>query len=303
MSAAQGVNFRPGARYFDKANNTNMRLKGKVALITGGGTGIGTALAKRFVAEGAKICITGRRQAMLDKVAQSLPAGTVTTCAGDVTKLEDAERMVNTAIAFGGKLDAVVNNAAIDPGGTVTDIDPALWKQVLDINVNGPFFVMRAAIPRMIKTGGGSIINVSSLGGLRCLPGMSAYCTSKAALNMLTQQAALDYGPSKIRCNVVCPGATSTEMLIEALSPLAQALKTDVNGVFDRITANVPLRRVATPDEMTGVCVFLASDDSSFMTGAVITVDGGASIVDVSGAALSSVGVNWGVAVAANEQK
>jgi len=275
-----------------------MNLAGKVALITGAGTGIGTVVAQRFVAEGAKVCITGRRQAMLDKVAQSLPPGTITTCSGDVTQWEDAERMVKTTIAFGGKLDVVVNNAAIDPGGTVVDIDPKLWRQVMDINVNGPFLVMKAAIPAMIENGGGSIINVSSLGGVRCLPGMSAYCASKAALIMLTQQAALDYGPSKVRCNVVCPGATKTEMLGEALSPLAKVLTTDVDGVLARISANIPLRRVAQPKEMGGVCVFLASDDSTFMTGAVLMMDGGAAIVDVSGAALSSVGVNWGVAVA-----
>jgi len=216
-----------------------MRLKGKVALITGGGTGIGTAVAERFVAEGAKICITGRRRELLDKVAQTLTPGSVKTCPGDVTKVEDVERMVATALAFEGRLDVVVNNAGIDPGGTVTDLDPDLWRKVIEINLTGPFLVMKASIPHMIKGGGGSIINVSSLGGLRCLPGMAAYCTSKAGLIMLTKQAA--------------------------------------------------------PDEVSGGCVFLASDDSSFMTGSVLLLDGGASVVDVSGAALSSAGVNWGV--------
>jgi NAD(P)-dependent dehydrogenase (short-subunit alcohol dehydrogenase family) len=112
---------------------------------------------------------------------------------------------------------------------------------------------------------------------------------------MLTKQAALDYGRFKVRCNVVCPGATRTEMLEEALSPLTQTLRTDVDGVFKCISSNVPLHRVAAPDEVSGGCVFLASDDSSFMTGSVLLLDGGASIVDVSGAALSSAGVNWGV--------
>ena len=272
-----------------------MKLKGKVALITGGGTGIGTAIAERFVAEGAKICITGRRQEMLDKVAQTLPPGRVATCSGDVTKVEDVKRMVETALAFEGRLDVVVNNAGIDPGGTVTDLDPELWRKVIEINLTGPFLVMKASIPYMIKGGGGSIINVSSLGGLRCLPGMPAYCTSKAALIMLTQQAALDYGPFKVRCNAVCPGATRTAMLEEALSPLTETLRTDVDGVFACISSNVPLRRVAAPDEVSGACIYLASDDSSFMTGSVLLLDGGASIVDVSGAALSSAGVKWGV--------
>jgi len=272
-----------------------MKLKGKVALITGGGTGIGNAIAKRFVGEGAKICISGRRQEMLDKVARSLPAGTVVTCPGDVTKYKDVERMVETALKFGGRLDVVVNNAGIDPGGTVTDVDVELWRQVVEINLTGPFLVMKAAIPHMIKSGGGSIINISSLGGLRCLPGMAAYCSSKAALIMLTKQAALDYGPFKVRCNAVCPGATRTAMLEEALSPLAKTLNTDVDGVFARISSNVPLHRVAAPDEISGVCIFLASDDSSFMTGSALLIDGGAAIVDVAGASLSNAGINWGV--------
>jgi meso-butanediol dehydrogenase / (S,S)-butanediol dehydrogenase / diacetyl reductase len=272
-----------------------MNLKGKTALVTGGGTGIGAAIAKRFVADGAKICITGRRQAILDKVAQSLPTDMVATCSGDVSKYEDVERMVETALRLEGRLDVLVNNAGIDPGGTVTDLDLEIWQKVIDVNLTGSFLAMKASIPHMIKGGGGSIINISSLGGLRCLPGMAAYCTAKAALNMLTKQAALDYGPFRVRCNAVCPGATRTEMLEEALSPLSEVLKTDLDGVFDCISSNVPLHRVAAPDEITGICSYLASDDSSFMTGSVLLLDGGASVVDVSGAALSSAGVNWGV--------
>lgn len=272
-----------------------MRLKGKVALITGGGTGIGTAIAERFVAEGAKVCITGRRKEVLDKVAQSLPAGMAVTCSGDVTKYEDALRMVDVTMTFGGRLDVLVNNAGIDPGGTVADIDPEVWRKVIDVNLTGPFLVMKASIPHMIKGGGGSIINISSLGGLRCLPGMAPYCTSKAGLIMLTQQAALDYGPVKIRCNVVCPGATRTKMLEEALSPLSEVLHTNVDGVFACIASNVPLRRVATPHEVSGICTYLASDDSSFMTGSVLLLDGGAAVVDVAGASLTNAGVNWGV--------
>jgi NAD(P)-dependent dehydrogenase (short-subunit alcohol dehydrogenase family) len=278
-----------------------MKLEGKVALITGGGTGIGTAIAERFVAEGAKICITGRRQAVLDKVAQALPPGMVATCSGDVTKYEDVKRMVETALTFGGRLDVVVNNAGIDPGGTVTDVDPELWRKVIEINLTGPFLVMKASIPHLIKGGGGSIINISSLGGLRCLPGMPAYSASKAGLIMLTQQAALDYGPFKVRCNAVCPGATRTAMLEEAVSPLTEVLGTNVDGVFACISSNIPLRRVAAPDEVSGVCSYLASDDSSFMTGSVLLLDGGASVVDVAGAALSSAGVKWGVSEAAKE--
>jgi NAD(P)-dependent dehydrogenase (short-subunit alcohol dehydrogenase family) len=273
-----------------------MRLDGKVALITGAGTGIGTAIAERFVADGARVCITGRRQEMLDKVARSLPVGTVVTCAGDVTKLEDAKRMVETALGVAGKLDVLVNNAAIDPGGTtVVDLDPEVWRRVLETNLTGPMHLMKVSIPHMIKGGGGSIINIASLGGLRCLPGMPAYCASKGGLIMLTKQVALDFGPSKIRCNAVCPGGTRTAMLEKSIGPLAEVLGTDLEGVFTCISSMVPLRRTANPSEITGICSYLASDDSTFMTGAVLLVDGGAAIVDVAGAALTNAGVKWGV--------
>jgi len=272
-----------------------MKLEGKVALITGGGTGIGEAIAWRFVEDGAKICITGRRKEMLDKVAQDMPSDKIVTCAGDVTDPRDVERMIDTIIKFGGKLDVLVNNAGIDPGGTIVDLELELWKQVMDINLTGPFLTMKGSISHMIKNGGGSIINIASLGGLRCLPGMPAYCTSKAGLIMLTKQAALDYGPDKVRCNVVCPGATRTVMLEEALTPLTENLKTDIAGVFKCISSNVPLRRVATPREISGICSYLASDDSLFMTGSEILLDGGSAVVDVSGAALTNAGVNWGV--------
>ncbi len=273
-----------------------MRLDGKAALITGAATGIGAAIARRFVADGARICITGRRQGMLDELAKSLPTGAVRACAGDVTKLEDARRMVEAALGITGRLDVLVNNAAIDPGGTtVVDIDPDLWHRVLETNLTGPMYLMKASIPHMIQAGGGSIINVASLGGLRCLPGMPAYCASKAGLIALTQQVALDFGPAGIRCNAVCPGGTRTVMLEKSLSPLAEVLKTDMDGVFRTASSMVPLGRMANPVEIAGICSYLASNDSTYMTGAVLVIDGGAAIVDVAGAALSNAGVRWGV--------
>jgi meso-butanediol dehydrogenase / (S,S)-butanediol dehydrogenase / diacetyl reductase len=271
-----------------------MDLKGKVALVTGGGTGIGAAIARRFVAEGAKVCIAGRRQEMLDQVAGSLSAGSIMTCSGNVTEFEDARRMVEKTLEFGGKLDVLVNNAGIDPPGSIVEVDPGLWRRVLEVNLTGPMLLMKAALPQMIKGGGGSVINISSLAGLRCIPNMSAYCASKAGLIMLTQQAALDYGPAKIRCNAVCPGAVKTEMLVNSMGALAEALHTDTDGALARLTSSSPLARPGRPEEITGICVYLASDDSTFMTGAVLVVDGGTAIIDANGAAVSSAGVNWG---------
>ena len=273
-----------------------MRLEGKTALITGGGAGIGCSIAEVFAAEGANVVISGRRQSALDEAAGKMPPECVLTCSGDVCKTEDAERMVETALSFNGKLDILVNNAGIDPAGSVVDIAPELWRQVIDINLTGPFIMMKHAIPHMIKNGGGSIVNVASLAGIRCLPGMPAYCSSKAGLIMLTKQVALDYGPDGVRCNVVCPGGTRTEMLEHSLTPAAKALDTDLDGVFAMMSAKSPLRRVATPDEIARICLCLASDDFSFVTGAEVLADGGAHVVDVNGTWLSDAGLKWGEA-------
>jgi len=269
-----------------------MKLDGKVALITGGGRGIGAAIAERFIEDGAKIVISDIRKDLLEETANSFKSDKVAICAGDVTKFDDVKKMVNETVKFGGKIDVLVNNAGIDPGGSIVDIDIDLWQKILDVNLNGPFYCMKATIPHMIKQGGGSIVSIASLAGVRCIPSMPAYCASKGGLIQLAMQAALDYGPQKIRSNVVAPGATRTEMLTKAMEGLSKALKKDA---FEVLAESVPLRRAATPDEMSGACSFLASDDSAFVTGAVIMVDGGAAIVDVSGASVARAGVGWGV--------
>ena len=246
-----------------------MDLSGKVALITGGGSGLGAAIARRFVADGARVCITGRTLEKLEQTARALPAGSVKICVGDVSKREDTRRMVQTTIEFGGKVDVLVNNAAFDTIGSIVDLDPELWHQTLETNLTGPFMLMKAVIPHMIKAGRGSIISIASLAGIRCVPTEPAYCASKAGLIMLTQQAALDYGPYNIRCNVICPGAFRTKMLEDGMSPLKEVLKTDLDGIFAHFTSNAPLRRAADPHEISGICSYLASDDSSYMTGSV----------------------------------
>lgn len=263
-----------------------MKLKGKVALVTGGGTGIGAAVAERFVAEGAMVCISGLHREMLETVAESLPSGTVEICPGDTSKEGDVNRMVKTTLSFGGRFDVLVNNAAIIESGSVADLDPDVWQKIIAVNLTGPFLLMRAAIPHMIEGGGGSIINMASVGGKRCLPGMAAYCTSKAGLIMLTQQAALDYGPQNIRCNAVCPAGVKTAMIEKEFGKFGEMLGIDNERFFETISAAVPLKRFADPNEIAGICVYLASDDSSYMTGSAILVDAGASVVDVVGAAI-----------------
>jgi NAD(P)-dependent dehydrogenase (short-subunit alcohol dehydrogenase family) len=260
-----------------------MRLEGKTALVTGGGTGIGAAITARFVAEGAKVCITGRRKDRLDQRAAAFTAGLVLPCPGDVASLDDIKRMVACTMEFGGAIDILVNNAASDVYGMITELDPQDWQRVMDVNLNAPFLLMREVLPHMMKKRAGSIINIASIGGIRCMAGSPAYGTAKAGLIHLSKAVALDYGPYGIRCNAVCPGATRTEMFEETLGKIAEAKGTDVESLLRQFSAPIPLRRVSAPVEMAGVCAFLASEDASFMTGAVLVVDGGAIVVDVAG--------------------
>lgn len=261
-----------------------MKLEGKVALVTGGGSGIGTAIVQRFVSEGAKVCISGRRKEMLDKVAASLPAGSVLVCQGDTSKDEDAARMVARTVEFGGKIDVLVNNAAISASKPVGELERTVWRQVMDVNLNGPFMLMQEAIPHMIRNGGGSIINIASLGGIRCLPAMPAYCASKAGLIMLTQQTALDYGAQKIRCNAVCPGAIKTDMVANEFGQIGGMIGMEPDAFFAMVAKVLPLQRFGEPKEIGGICTFLAGDDSSFMTGAALVIDSGTAVVDPLGA-------------------
>jgi meso-butanediol dehydrogenase/(S,S)-butanediol dehydrogenase/diacetyl reductase len=263
-----------------------LKLKGKVALITGGGTGIGAAIVRRFVEEGAKVCIIGRRHEMLEKVANSLPSGKVEVCPGDVSREEDVSRVVDATLRFGGRFDVLVNNAAISESGPVVDLPVQVWQRVLDVNITGPFLLMKTSIPHMIQGGGGSIINIASVGGMRSLPALPSYCTSKAALIMLTQQVALDYGPQKIRCNAVCPGGIKTAMSEKEFGQIGKMLGIENERFFEIISSALPLRRFGKPDEIAGICTYLASDDSSFTTGSAILVDAGTAVVDVVGASI-----------------
>ncbi len=257
-----------------------MRLKGKIAIITGGGTGIGAAIARRFVAEGAKVCIVGRRESLLEQVVQSLPSGTGVVCQGDVSESDHIDRIVETALSFGQSIDVLVNNAGIGSEGSITSANLDEWHKTLQVNLIGPFMLMRAAIPHMIKNGGGSIINISSLASLRAIPEGSAYCASKGGLNLLTQQAALDYGGDRIRCNVVCPGFVFSEMSEGHFGQIAKDMGTDLDTLMARVFRDIPSREPAHPEKVAGLCSFLASDESSYITGAVIPVDGGLAAMD-----------------------
>jgi meso-butanediol dehydrogenase / (S,S)-butanediol dehydrogenase / diacetyl reductase len=278
------------------------RLDGKVAIVTGGGTGIGRAIAERFVADGAYVVITGRRAEVLDKVAGALPADRIQAFPADISEAAAVARVVETALSFGRGVHVLVNNAGMEqPMAGVVDLDPAVWERVLAVNLTGPFLTMKAVIPHMIEAGGGSVINVSSLAGLVNPPRLPAYCASKGGLISLTKQAAVDYGPHKVRCNVICPGAVRTEMIENAMTPFAEACGLQVNDVLATFSRDIPLQRVSRPEEIAGLCSYLASDDSSFLTAAVIPLDGGAVAVDVSGAAINQLAVLHGLAGSTGE--
>jgi len=257
-----------------------LRLEGKVALITGGGSGIGAGVAERFVEEGARVCITGRREQPLEAVVGRLPDGSACFCAGDVTCVDDVKRMVRRTISLGGAIDELVNNAGITGPSPVAEVDPDLWRRTIEVNLVGPFLTMHEAIPVMIRQGGGSIINVASVGGIRAIPGASAYCASKAGLIHLTRQVSTDYASRGIRCNAVCPGFVRTAMVETEMGVLAELLDTDREAAFAMVANNTPVGWIASPDDVAGIFTFLASDESRYMTGAKLVIDGGSSSLD-----------------------
>ncbi len=259
-----------------------MRLPGKVALITGGGTGIGAAVAEAFVGEGARVCIAGRRLEVLQRFARRFSGDQLTVCAADVSRAEDIRQMVETAAAIGGKLDIVVNNAAMGVPATVVDTDVSVWHKVLDTNLTGPFLVLKYAIPHMIRAGGGSIINVASVGAIRGIPFAAAYCATKAGLLGLSRQVAIDYGPQRIRSNVVLPGAFRSEMFDRRLEETAGVAGVSVEERLKTMAGPSPLKRIALPSEIAGLFVYLASDESAYTTASEFVCDAGVHALDAS---------------------
>lgn len=249
-----------------------MRLEGKVALISGGGSGIGAATARLFAAEGAKVVVTGRRPEPIEAVATDIAGVAV---AGDTSDPSHAAEAVATAVETFGGLDVIVANAGLGFGGSVGDVDDEHWQRTLDVNLTGPMVLTRAALPAMLERGGGSIVLVSSVNGLVATTDSAAYGTSKAGLLGLARSIAVDYGPLGIRANALCPGWVVTPMADEEMDGLAAARGIGRQEAYDLATAEVPLRRAATAQEIASCCLFLASDESSIVTGAVLVADGG----------------------------
>ena len=248
------------------------RLKDKIAVITGGGTGIGAAAALRFAEEGARVVIFGRRQPPLDEtVARIAAAGgqaeSMTVDVGDENAF--AEALQGVAQKHGGP-DILVNNAFSYAGGMVADTSTDDWRECFRVSLDAVFFGMRTAMPLMQAHGGGSIVNVSSVTALLTMPGIGAYSAAKSALIALSRTAALEGAPHRVRVNTVVSGVTKTPSTMATL-PNEAALRA--------AGAGIPCGRIAEPHEIAQAILFLASDESSFVIGASLVADGGQSCV------------------------
>lgn len=253
------------------------RLDGKVALVSGGGTGIGAAVAARFRDEGAAVVVTGRRPGPLEDVAAATGAS---IAVGDSARTEDAAAAVAAAVGRYGGLDILVANAGGHGLAAALETDDDAWAEAVHSNLSTAFVLAREALPQLIERKG-SIVIVSSLAGVFAGPNVLGYTTTKHALVGLTRSLARDYGPQGVRVNVVCPGWVTTAMADEQMDALVDRDGITRAEAYALVTSEVPLRRPAEPSEIASIVSFLASDDASIVTGAVILADGGAHIVDL----------------------
>ena len=266
--ASSGGSDAPGPIGGDGETPPRRLLEGKIALVTGGGTGIGRAIALLLAAEGASVVVSGRRSEPLQNVVSEIRrrGGTATFTRGDVSKADRVEMMVQGAIYNFGGLDILVNNAGIFAEGSVVETDERKWDRVLGTNLKGAYLVARQAVPAMKARGGGSIVNNASVHGLVGMKGGAAYCASKGGLVQLTRAMALDHAADRIRVNAICPGVIDSPMTRDPDG--GSAWLSDAVRMY-------PLARPGTPDEVARLALFLASDESAWMTGATLSVDGG----------------------------
>jgi len=244
-------------------------LSGKVAIVTGSSQGIGKAIARGLAEQGAKVVVSSRKQESVDAVAAEFNADGLETVGIQchIGHTQQRQSLIAKTIEQFGRIDILVNNAAINPYyGPLEGSDEAVFDKIMAVNVKAPWLLSNLALPHMKKNGGGSIINISSVEGLRPGFGLGLYSATKSALIMLTKNQAKEWGRYGVRANVLCPGLIKTKF--------SQGLWTDEKLVSD-FTKALPLNRIAAPDEMAGMVMLLASDAGSYMTGGVYVADGG----------------------------
>ena len=242
-----------------------MRLKDKTAIITGGGTGIGLATARAFCQEGAKVILFGRRKEKLEKAVEKL-GGSAIMVQGDMTNNNDLDKLINETLHNFKKIDVLVNNAGLFNGSPLHEISDSQWDEIMDINIRSVFQLTRRVLPVMLSQKYGSIIHISSILGLIAVPQVAAYNVSKGALNQFSRSIAVEYGSSGIRSNSICPGLIATDM--------TAALMKDTD-LMKEWSKEYPIGRFGKPEDVANACLYLASDESSFVTGITLPVDGG----------------------------
>lgn len=255
-----------------------MRLKGKAAVVTGAASGIGRAIAVRFAAEGASV-VLGDVSEGGHEAAESIRAagGEALFVQADLRREADAAGLVRAAMERYGRLDALVNNAGVSGGRTVVEADESDWERIMDLNLKGAWYCCKYAIPLMIDSGGGSIVNISSTHAFRTQPNHFPYQSSKAGMIAMAGGICVDFGRQGIRANSVCPGFIETPLAEAFLSQFA-----DRDRRTQAMLASHPLGRFGKPEDVAAAAVFLASDDASFISGTTLVVDGGRSALQKS---------------------
>jgi meso-butanediol dehydrogenase / (S,S)-butanediol dehydrogenase / diacetyl reductase len=248
------------------------RLAGKVALVTGAGTGIGRACALLFAREGARVAVAARRAEPLATVtAEMARAGGETLAVQcDVTQARQVQDAMRAIVGRFGRLDVVVNNAGALIAATAEETSDADWDRIIDVNVKGTFLVSRAALPELRRTGGGSIINIGSILSLLGMKKRAAYCAAKGGVLLLTRAMALDHAHERIRFNCICPGLVETELIRDLFTGTPER-----EDLLRQRIEQIPLGRLGQPEDVARLAVFLASEESSWITGAALSVDGG----------------------------